>query len=95
MDLHEFMQRADDLINLLGPRIDGKQAGFIRENARAGDWDEAIDNLIATLRNRNVPINLAEKAQLRGLVEFMNWPDSALHGLTVTTPPEVPPAGAL
>jgi hypothetical protein len=91
MDLHEFMHRADSLIERLGPRIDARQAGFIRDNAHGGDWDEAIDNLIATLTKNQVPITTAEHAELFALLAFMKRPDSPLDGLAVTAPPTTPP----
>lgn len=86
MDLREFMQRADDLIDQLEPRIDPKQAGLVRDVAHGGDWDEAVDNLIATLRNHQVSISATERAELEALVAFMKWPDSCLAGLSVESP---------
>jgi hypothetical protein len=41
---------------------DPKHAGFIRELAYVGEWDEAIDNLIATLRNNQISIATSQKA---------------------------------
>jgi hypothetical protein len=87
MNPDEFMQRADDLIDRLAPRLDPQQASFIRNDAYVGEWDEAIDNLIATLVKRDVPITAAEKQDLLALTSFMKWPDSKLDGLNVASPP--------
>src|SRR2546430_5888333 len=48
-----------------------QQASFIRNDAYVGEWDEAIDNLIATLVKRNVPITVIEKQDLLALTSFM------------------------
>jgi hypothetical protein len=92
MNLDEFMQRADGLIDRLEPRLDPQQASFIRNDAYVGEWGEAFDNLIATLVKRDVPITAVEKQELLALTSFMKWPDSKLDAVNVTSaPPEATP----
>jgi hypothetical protein len=87
MNRDEFMRRADELIDRLTPRLDPQQSSFIRNDAYVGEWDEAIDNLIATLVKHNVPITVTEKQDLLALTSFMRWPDSRLDGVNVAFPP--------
>src|SRR3954468_6721863 len=91
MDFAEFTQRADDLINRLAPRIDQQEAGLIRSDAYGGDWDEAIDNLIAALAHDHVLITPSERTDLLDLFEYMKWSDTKLDRLTITEPPDTPP----
>jgi hypothetical protein len=92
MDLREFMQTARDLIARLAPHLDQQQAEFIRQDAHAGEWDLAIDNLLATLKKHQVPITPADKADLHSLLSYMTWPDTRLDGLTIIDPSQAPPA---
>lgn len=91
MDLRKFMQTARDLIARLAPRLDQQQAEFIRQDAHAGEWDLAIDNLLATLKKHQVPITPTDKADLHSLLAYLAWPDTKLDGLTLTDPTRTPP----
>lgn len=83
MELREFMDLADRLIDQLAPRLDPQQVGYIREDARGGDWDEALDLLVATLDKRRSPITPAERDTLRQLVERCGWSTERLDNLNV------------
>jgi thioredoxin-like negative regulator of GroEL len=91
MDFAEFTQRADNLINRLTPRIDQQEARLIRSDAYGGDWDEAIDNLIAALAPDHVLITPSERTDLLDLFEYMKLSDTKLDGLTITAPSDTPP----
>jgi hypothetical protein len=77
----EFTRHADGLINRLTPRIDYRQGAFVRRAAEAGEWYEAIDNLIATLIKDRIGVTPAENSELLCLLSFMEWPGSRLDGL--------------
>jgi hypothetical protein len=83
MDMTTFIRTADELIDRLAPRIDHRQAGFVRGDARAGEWGEALDNLIACLIREHIPIAPDDEADLRALLAYMRQPASRLDGITV------------
>lgn len=81
------------LCTRLAPHIDPRQAEFIRQDANAGEWDLAIDNLLATLKKHQIPITPADSADLHYLLSHMTWPDTKLDGISVTNLAEPPPPG--
>jgi hypothetical protein len=83
MDIKAFISTADNLIDRLSPRIDHRQAGFVRSDAQAREWGEALDNLIACLNREHIPIAPDDEADLRALLAYMRQPASRLGGITV------------
>jgi hypothetical protein len=82
---NEFIHLVDDIIGRLGPRLDPEQALMIRGHSEAGDWDEAVDLLVATLVKRQNPITLAERADLVRILEDLNEPTSRLDEVNVSS----------
>jgi hypothetical protein len=85
MELSEFIHLVDDVVTRLGPRLDPEQAQLIREHCEAGDWDEAVDLLVATLVKRQNPVTPAERADLVRILEDLNEPTSRLDGVNVSS----------
>jgi|GEM_PF-2673578 len=83
MELVEFIHLVDDLVDRLGPRLDPEQAELVRSHAAGGDWDEAVDLLVATLVVRHNPVTAAERAELARLLHHLGEPAARLDGLTI------------
>jgi hypothetical protein len=84
MELIEFMNAADALIERLAPRIDPQQAKLMRRTAYAGEWGETIDELIATLLARRTPVTPDERDELLRLLAYMKEPADRIDGLVVS-----------
>jgi hypothetical protein len=55
----------------------------LRSMARAGEWRELVDLLVASLGSTGAPVTAAEHGELRSLLGAMDLPDAALGALTV------------
>lgn len=86
MDVAAFTCRAGQLIERLTPRIDHRQAGFVRDDAQAREWDLALDNLIASLARGHIPIAARDDTDLRALLAHVGQPASRLNQITVAAP---------
>ena len=84
MELTEFIHLVDDIIGRLGPRLDPEQAEVIRGHSEVGDWDEAVDLLVATLVKDQNPITPVERADLVRILEDLNEPIARLDGVNMT-----------
>jgi hypothetical protein len=51
--------------------------------ARAGEWRELLDLLVASLGSTGAPVTAAEHGELRSLLGAMDLPEAPLGGLTV------------
>jgi hypothetical protein len=87
MELADFIRCADNLIDGLTPRIERDQSAFVRRAANAGEWTEAIDNLISTLIRDHVHVTTDETSELLDLLSYLTWPATKLTGLHVITSP--------
>ena len=54
--------------------------------ARAGEWAEALDVLLAALINTNAPVSAAERDELAALLEATGQPAGAAARLSVSQP---------
>jgi hypothetical protein len=55
----------------------------VRSAARAGEWGEAVDNLIAGLAETRAAVTTAERGELRSLLAAMGLLTDLTDGLNV------------
>ena len=55
----------------------------VRSAARAGEWGEAVDNLIAGLAESRAVVTAAERDELRTLLDAMGLATDLTDGLNV------------
>ena len=55
----------------------------LRSMARAGEWRELVDLLVASLGSTGAPVTVAECGELRSLLAAMDMPGTLLAGLHV------------
>jgi hypothetical protein len=55
----------------------------VRSAARAGEWGEAVDNLIAGLIESQALVTTAERDELRSLLDAMGLPTDITNGLNI------------
>lgn len=65
----EFFPLADELIERLAPQIDPRQAAFVREDAEAGAWENALSNLVAAAGEAHLEIDERDRYRLHELLE--------------------------
>lgn len=51
--------------------------------ARAGEWRELVDLLVASLGSTGAPVTAGERSELRSLLDAMDIPGTSLAGLNV------------
>lgn len=69
MDIRDFNASGRDIVARLAPRIDPEQARFIEEDAGAGEWENALTNLAASLIRHRVPISRSDRDDLTRLLD--------------------------
>jgi hypothetical protein len=67
-------------------RLHWKASFDVFHAARAGEWAEALDVLLAALINTNVPVSAAERDELAALLEATGQPAGAAARLSVSQP---------
>ena len=65
----EYEAIFERLVDGLTPRVDRSFLQFLRSSAGAGEWDLAIDSLIASLNHHSVPLSPREFEDLSRLVD--------------------------
>jgi hypothetical protein len=80
----------DDIANLVSAlpdrfqdRLDGEGLADVRDAARAGEWGEAVDILLAGLIQTGTPVTVGEQGELRSLLEAMGMATEAVDALEV------------
>lgn len=68
MQIQEFVNLAGEVVERLSPKIDPQQGEFVREDAEAGAWENALTNLVASLAERDVIITRQDRDDLRRLL---------------------------
>jgi hypothetical protein len=65
----EIMTRVNALPDRFAGRLTSEGLADVRDAARAGEWAEALDVLIAGLIKGNAMVSLAERDELAALLE--------------------------
>ena len=64
-------------------RLDGDGLADVRDAARAGEWGEAVDILLAGLVQAGTTVTVSERNELRSLLEAMGMPTDPVDALNV------------
>jgi len=80
---NEMMDRVNALPDRFAGRLDPTDLDDVREAAYAGEWGEAVDNLIAGLAETRAVVTAAERDELRSLLAAMGLPTDLTDGLNV------------
>jgi hypothetical protein len=83
VDDNEMMDRVNALPDRFAGRLDPTDLDDVREAAYAGEWGEAVDNLIAGLAETRAVVTTAERDELRTLLQAMGLPTDLTDGLNV------------
>jgi hypothetical protein len=79
----EMMDRVNALPDRFAGRLDPTDLDDVREAAYAGEWGEAVDNLVAGLAETRAAVTGAERDELRTLLAAMGLPTDLTDGLNV------------
>jgi len=77
------MDRVNALPDRFAGRLEPATFSQVRSAARAGEWGEAVDNLIAGLAETRAVVTAAERDELRALLAAMGLPTDLTDGLNV------------
>jgi len=77
------MDRVNALPDRFAGRLEPATFNQVRSAARAGEWGEAVDNLIAGLAEARAVVTPAERDELRTLLDAMGLPTDLTGGLNV------------
>jgi hypothetical protein len=80
---NEMMDRVNALPDRFTGRLDPTDLDDVREAAYAGEWGEAVDNLIAGLAETQAEVTPAERDELRSLLDAMGLPTGITEGLNI------------
>jgi hypothetical protein len=83
VDDNEMMDRVNALPDRFAGRLERATFNQVRSAARAGEWGEAVDNLIAGLAETRAVMTTAERDELRTLLQAMGLPTDLTDGLNV------------
>jgi hypothetical protein len=79
----EVIERAESLPELYADRVRPEDLDGMRSMAGAGEWQELVDLLIASLSLTQAPVTAGERDELRSLLQAMDMPNGPLDGLNV------------
>jgi hypothetical protein len=79
----EFIERAQALPALFAGRVRPADLDGLRSMARAGEWRELVDLLVASLGATGAPVTAGERGELRSLLAAMDLAEAPLGGLNV------------
>jgi hypothetical protein len=80
---NEMMDRVNALPDRFAARLEPATFNQVRSAARAGEWGEAVDNLIAGLAETQAAVTAAERDELRSLLDVMGLPTGLTDGLNL------------
>ena len=83
MNESEVIERAEALPERFASRVPPEDLDGLRSMAGAGEWQELVDLLVASLGVTGAPVTAAECDELRSLLVAMDMPDGGLAWLTV------------
>jgi phosphoribosylcarboxyaminoimidazole (NCAIR) mutase len=79
----EVIERAEALPDRYADRVRPEDLDGMRSMAGAGEWQELVDLVVASLGLTRAPVTAAERDELRSLLAAMNMPDGAIAGLNI------------
>jgi hypothetical protein len=79
----EVIERAEALPERFASRVPPEDLDGLRSMAAAGEWQELVDLLVASLGVTGAPVTATERDELRSLLVAMDMPDGGLARLTV------------
>jgi hypothetical protein len=77
----EVIESVEALPARYASRVRPEDLDGMRSMAGAGEWQELVDVLIASLRLTRAPVTVSERDELRSLLEAMNMPAGELSEL--------------
>ena len=83
MNDDELANRVNALPGRFTDRLPESGLADVADAARAGEWGEAVDILLAGLARAGTPVTAGERAELRELLEFMGMPTGPVETLNV------------
>lgn len=83
MNQSDIAERVIALPDRFADRLDGTGLMDVRDAARAGEWGEAVDILLAGLVQSGTAVTVGEQGELRSLLEAMGMPTGAVDLLDV------------
>jgi hypothetical protein len=83
MDEYELAQRASALPERFADRLSEEDLATISSAREADEWEEEIDNLIATLAVTGASVSRAEQEELGALVKELDMSPELLGALKV------------
>jgi hypothetical protein len=79
----EVIERTQALPELYADRVAPVDLDGLRSMASAGEWQELVDLLIASLTNTRATVTVSERDELESLLEAMDMPTGPLAALNV------------
>lgn len=83
MSESEVIERVEALPELYASRVRPEDLDGMRSMAGAGEWQELMDLLIASLGLTRAPVTAAERDELLELLEAMGMPTDPIGELNV------------
>jgi hypothetical protein len=83
MNESEVIERAEALPDRYADRVRPEDLDGLRSMAGAGEWQELVDLLIASLSLTRARVTAAERDELRSLLGAMDMPEGPLATLNV------------
>jgi hypothetical protein len=77
----EIIERAEALPDRYADRVRPEDLDGMRSMAGAGEWQELVDLLVASLRLTGAPVSAAERDELQSLLDAMGLPAGHLADL--------------
>ena len=83
MNQNDIMRSVNALPDRFAGRLDSSGLDDVRDAARAGEWGEAVDILLAGLIKAQVAVTAEERDELRSLLDAMGMDAGAADALSV------------
>ena len=83
MNESEVIERVEALPARFAGRVRPEELDGLRSMARAGEWRELVDLLVASLGSTGAPVTAGERGELRSLLDAMDMPGTSLASLNV------------
>jgi hypothetical protein len=80
---NDIANRVTALPDRFADRLDSGGLADVRDAARAGEWGEAVDILLAGLVQTGTVVSAGEQFELRSLLDAMGMPTEAVDALNV------------
>ena len=83
MNESEVIERAETLPERFADRVRPEDLDGLRSMAGAGEWQELVDLLVASLGVTRAPVTAAERDELRSLLAAMGMPGDGTAELNI------------